>query len=545
MVYHPDYVPMIPRRCDHNYYACARHKVLAETSEDILFDMKLPDELIEAASLMDITPMTWEEWVSRFPAAKQARLRREMEELDDVVFDDRTWNASKLFLKSEFYPEIKPPRPIHSSNVVLNFSVGRWLIPIGEQLPHLLPPWICFPIHADSLEIGEFFEEYSADSRLATSDFSQYDSTQRSEALHLIVDFFRLAGVPEHVCDLMLLDARFIQVTTRKGFSYQCRGLRLSGRSETLLGNTVLTLSIFLHTSREFTKAILVKGDDAVLFLNKSCPPDVSFVIRDRVDSLGFITKIEETDLYSTEFCSSYFLPCSFEGRDTYCLVPRPGKMLAKTFWCKNTQFKPDQVKLQFVSVLKGLRHTLGLIPGVNSLYDNPLYLHHFNEVDAFRHEYNEYTDKVVSPNGNTLLWMMTKYDVSEQQLLDLGDELRSDQFPLRLNSHAARVLIENDWGAANHSDLLHEKVVLSHPHFKVLRIIFFVLLEEILRWFSPILVSLLIGGLELYLTDSLINFVMHVFLSVVTRRFGFVLSVLIHLGYNLKSAASNRLSLF
>jgi hypothetical protein len=546
MVYNPDFVPMIPRRCDHNYYATIRHKVLAETKEDVDFNLTLPKELIEVAKLIDIVPLSWEEWVSRFPPAKEARLRREMEELRDECFTDETWNASKLFLKAEFYPEVKPPRPIHSSNVVLNFSVGRWLIPIGEQMPSLLPDWIEFPVHADSLEIGEFYNNQKTNARLATSDFSQYDSTQRAEALLMIVEFFRLCGVPENVCKLMELDTSSIRVSTRKGFSYTCRGLRLSGRSETLLGNTVLTLAIFLHVARPYLKAILVKGDDAVLFLKPDSPASVTDIIREDVDALGFITKIHESDEYDTEFCSSYFLPCLHDDRETFCLVPKPGKMLAKTFWCKNTQFNEEQVKDQFVGILKGMRHTLALVPGVNRVFEHPLYLNRFERVDMYRQAYNEYTDSEVDVCDATWLWMCTKYDVSVEQLLELGQEMNSHSFPIRVTSIAAYRMMETDWGVQNPSELLVEEEIVEKDHGSDMpTIATFVLLEEIARYAFPVMFSIMAGATEYWCTGNVMNLIMHLLLGILNVQGLHWLAILVHLCYNLKSAALNRLSLF
>jgi hypothetical protein len=541
MVFHPDHVPYMPRRCAHNYHACIQHKILAETKEDVLFDVELPPELVEAAKLMDITPLSWEEWVTRFPAAKEKRLREEKEELDEKVFTDEDWNASSLFMKREFYCEIKPPRPIHASNVIFNYSVGRWLIPIGEALPHLLPEWICFPIHADSVEIGRFYDEYYENSQLATSDFSQYDSTQRSEALTLIVDFFRLCGVPNHVCDLMLLDTKHISVTTRKGFSYVCHGLRMSGRSETLLGNTVLTLSLFLHLTRDKINAILVKGDDAVLFLKEDVHDNVYSEIREGMDNLGFITKLAASDIFDVEFCSSYFIPCVVDGIETHVLTPKPGKMLAKTFWCKNTHMKLEEMRDQYVGILKGLIHNFGFLPYFQKLYESQLYTERFESVEQYRGMYNEYTDTEVQADYRTEIWLMEKYQLSREMLVELGEELSSNSFPIVLSCEASSRVITTDWGPANYSDLL---VVTETPgEDRSLKISLFVLMEELLRIIFPVWFSLLAGTAESFFYGGFFNIFGHLMLEYLTQRYGIMVASLVHFGINTYSAGRKDLS--
>lgn len=521
-VYHPDFVPMMPRRCDHNYDACIRHKVLAETQEDDIEDVELAPELADVAKLMDITPLTFDQWVSRFPAAKEKRLRKEMEEFENEVLEDREINQSSLHLKAEFYSEIKPPRPIHASNVLLNFRTGRWLVPIGEALAELLPYHICFPIHGDSLLIGNFFAEYSA-SVMAQSDFSQYDSTQRESCLNMLADFFTLCGMPPHVADLMRLDTKYIRITTRKGFSYSAKGFRLSGRSETLIANTVLTISIFLQAARPYIKGLLAKGDDAVLFLHDGVDEHIVNCIRERVDKMGFITKMELAHKDDIEFCSSYFIPCE----QGYILTPKPGKMLAKTFWCKNTNYNEEQMKMQFAGILRGLEKNLSWLPFFGEIYDNPCYKEYFERSEAIRQQYNEYTDELVTANFQTALWFSRKYDLTFSQLDELGTELATS-FPVRLQSYAAEAMIDCDWGRANFSDLLTDNLVEDVSQEDELSVFF----EEAICMAFP-LMYLFFGFVETLLTGSVYHLFVHTLLHGLRVK-NPISALLFHLLHNL-----------
>lgn len=525
-VFHKSYVPMIPRNCFHNIDLCIRNKVLCASPSNEHFDLEIPQVLIETAARVKtcIVPLNWEEWVSRFPPAKQKKHRAEMKETSGHHIRDRAMNASKLFLKAEFYPAVKAPRPIHSSPVVLNYCTGRWLIPIAEALAELLPHNICFPIHGDSEKIGSFFSEHMLGKVLVQSDFSQFDSTQHERCLRLINRLMRLCGMPEEVVKLMDLDMESIKVTHRKGFKYLCKNLRLSGRSETLLGNTMLTLMTFLHCCGPNLCAILVKGDDVLLAFEKACDDIELKEVEHRVTQQGLIAKMEKVHHVDAEFCSSYFVP--FNGK--YVLVPKPGKMLAKAFWCKNTHYKWYEQQDQFAGILKGLASTFGKLPYISGLYQNPVYLARFKSVEMIRDQYNEYTDAEIQAGDDTRAWMCMRYDITANEFEELEKELKIG-FPVELCSSASGRMIELDWGPSNDSDLLIRTG--DHVGFRAPDLIM-VAIEELLRWVHP-LFGLLIGLYECYTRNSPYNLVMHVLLTIIGLTLSPWLSTLLHVYHN------------
>lgn len=522
-VFHRQFVPMIPRRCDHNIHACIQHKILAETPEDVDFDIPIPDMFKRMAPWVryELEPLDFETWVNRFPASKREKLKAEWaESKDDPIDNDLT--KTSLFTKAEFYPEKKPPRPIGSAGVKLNFLVGRWLVPLGALIQKFCPDNICIPIHSDSVSIGRFAGRYM-NTLKCICDFSQFDSTQREEALKLIVDVFRLLGVPDEVCSYMLRDCELINITNRKGFRLKCRGVRVSGRSETLLGNCILTICIFMHVFKGFI-AMLGKGDDVVLFLPRSMRALLPALVA-KVESYGFITKFRVCDEYDLEFCSSYFVPTNLG----YVLTPKPGRVLAKTLWCKNTNFNQKEQLQQFAGILKGIKENFGFLPYINALYTNPYYLAN-SGVDRIRHEYNEYTDENVVSTPETAEWLMVKYDLGEEELQELEAELSSG-FPIELKSQASYRMIEEDWGPPNDSSLLQINETKANEYVHTIACAF---IEECARGLHPLLISLFLGAYESYHNRTLYNLLAHILLGLVFVEGGFFLAFMLHMFHNL-----------
>lgn len=521
-VFSRKFVPMMPRRCDHNFMACIQHKLLAETPENVKFDIPIPSFFYDMARRMEeLIPLSFDQWVSRFPSSKEKKLREEWEALEDEVVDSNI-NDTNLFLKAEFYPEIKPPRPIGASNVLLNFLVGRWLVPLGEAIQALTPNNVMIPIHSDSLEIGHFASKYMHFLK-CMCDFGQFDSTQREEALQLIVSVFRLLGVPADVCDLMLLDCERISVSTRKGHRFVCKGFRVSGRSETLLGNCILTICIFSHIVKDYI-AMLGKGDDVVLFLPHHYISKIDSVV-DKIHSYGFISKFKVCDEYDLEFCSSYFIPTA----RGLMLTPKPGKILAKTLWTKNTNLKEHEQMAQFAGIVKGMANNFFYLPFIENLSKRIEY-GNYSHVEAIQYEYQEYSKESTTWNQSTIDWMLVKYDLGYEHMYELGRQLAEKPFPIELDCLAADVMMECDWGPPNHSSLLsHVRMEDSVCHVFVCALV-----EEIARAFSPMMVSLLLGGYESYHTQTLFNLIAHLLLGVIAHEGYFIVAFVLHFAHNL-----------
>jgi hypothetical protein len=478
MVYSPFRLPFMPRRCWHNITSSIRNRVLCSIDRSGFAEwdrVKIPDELVKALSNIEIEPLSLDEWLERFPNKKALRLREEWEAIQEDV-DAPVSNKTGFFIKTEFYPKPKAPRPIHSSPVLLNFLTGRWLVPLGEALSkELTDTRFMFPVHGDSKAIGEWFE--AQEGLVAMNDFSKFDATQSDKALEHIIAMLRLTNIPSSVLDLMAKDIKG-SIVKSKSAVYGVKGVRLSGRSETLIGNTLLNLSIMNHALKSNLLSMIVKGDDSVIFLDRAD----SMILKsaeNTLNRLGFSCKLGLTDMESLEFCSSYLMPTN-EG---LVLTPKPGKLLAKTFWCKNTNYTQEQIREQFAGILNGLRTNLAHVPILRGLYANPAYIEH-RFAKPIRQEYNEYSPGEFAAIDDTYIWVMNHYGLSFEDVEDMERFLSTADFPIDLSLDSRfECMIDKDWGSSSSNDF---DIIVKSP-----------LLEELAKRFFGWPMALAIGLIE------------------------------------------------
>jgi hypothetical protein len=515
MVYSPKHAPYFPRNCSHNVVSSIKNKLGQEIPGAGKYSFSLHPLLERIAKEANgtIQPLDWESWVSRFPGPKQARLRKEYSDaVDDVILN---WNESKFFTKFEAYPEPKYPRPILSSIVHLNFAIGRWLIPLAEFLADALPDNFLFPLHGDSNEIGEFRSSMSGNVEM-DCDFSSFDSSQDELALEIVFTFLELAGVPKEVVDRCRADKVFCVIRNRKGLKVIMKGCRFSGRSETLLGNSLVTLNTALHIFGVKLVGAMVKGDDTTLYLDVRYEYDVESYKLQYL-GVGLVAKLRDVDDYEVEFCSSIFVPTI----DSQVLVVKPGKLLAKTFWCKNLEYGPEDMEKQFASILKGLANTLQDLPGIRGLYRNPVYLKWFGQVEAHYDMYNEYASRYATYGNEAISFLCERYQITAAELAELEVEL-SSSFPVRLESLAAISMIEKDWSASNDGSHLTE-IVQEVNECRLTHIG----LEELFCFYFPY-GWLLLGLAEFWMTGDYRHVLGHLVLHFV-RGFNPLLSFLVH----------------
>jgi hypothetical protein len=537
MVFHRDFVPMMPRRCSHNTEACVRNRVLNATTAkaEAWEGVDLPDFLVEVAGKisLELEPMSWDEWIERFPGKKRDRLIKEQVDAEFEIYDEKEWNRSKLFEKREFMPSSdKPPRPIHSSHVELNFGVGRWLIPCMELLAALLPEEYYFPLHGDSREIGEFVEQHgSTCAEMLENDFSGFDSTKNRWLLCLLIKFFFLCGFPRDVLRRMQLDTEWIHVKGPFGLRYVMRSVGASGRSETLAGNTVGNIIIMFIVFEDWLAAMIIKGDDSICFLWFKLSESQKKTVIQRITDLGFKCKLVTKKLCDVEFCSSYVVPCV----GGHVLIPKPGKLLAKTFWCKNTNYTLEQQQAQFAGILNGMKNVLFHLPIFRRMYETKIYKENF-KTESVVQEYNEYAKEMIHYEEMDIInWFEECYGLSAEEVYQI-ESLITDEWPIELYGSEVEILLRKDWGEPNYSDLLVVEEEFADKHEEALYVIFKdmmnVLIEEILRWYLPYF-SLMIGLYESYVLLTPYNFVAHLVLDVMMKEHGFLIALLLHALHN------------
>jgi hypothetical protein len=284
---------------------------------------------------------------------------------------------------------------------------------------------------------------------------------------------------------------------------------------------------------------MVVKGDDSVIFV----PPDFSAsdaqAALHRFDALGLNCKLVEKKLVDVEFCSSYVVPC----RQGHVLVPKPGRVLAKTFWCKNTNYSPKAQQEQFAGILNGLKNVLFHLPLTRSLYKHPVYVKHFG-APLIQKLYNEYAKGEIHYDDDTLRWFEERYDLTAAEIKEMEQSLVG--YPIRLEHEGFSQVITTDWAKPNYSDALVDSEEIkyqSHPSPST--IIKDVLMEEALRWVHP-LFGVLMGTYESYMNGNAYNLIAHLCLTWVGVNYGFLVVTLMHVVHNfvITAGSTNLLSL-
>lgn len=548
MVFHPRYIPHFPRKCAHNTVKSLTNKLARLIPGAGKYRHGLHPILRQVAKEVNslVEPENWETWLDHFPGVKRERLRKEKERDANDVYNSDNWNNSGFFIKAEMLPEDKHPRPIVSARVEYNYSSGRYLKIIAELFASILleETGLYFALHGDADEIGQLATDLS-EYCMIDCDFSQFDTSQRKEAIGVFHEFLLECGFPPHVISLMTLDFEACKISTHAGLRAVMKDIGFSGRSETLLRNSFITLNTFLHEATlAKIKGIAVKGDDTVLWFRNE--PSVEWLqsLSGALLEQGLVAKLRIVEPDSAEFCSSLFIPVgkftvdvfAEDGQETSIdytrmLVPKPGRVLAKTLWCKNIDYTEDEVKNQFVGILKGMENQIRAIPGLCGILKNPVFLDRANSVEAIYYDYQEYSNESTTFSYcETRYFMQNRYDVTPDDIEELEKELQSPEWPIRLNSYAAERMIEVDWSTEEKS--ADDYLVTVHPEVSQ-KIVCLATLEELFRWMFPWLTTLIIGVTESLAYDSVFNLVAHLILMLISVKLGLVIALIVHVTYN------------
>jgi hypothetical protein len=241
----------------------------------------------------------------------------------------------------------------------------------------------------------------------------------------------------------------------------------------------------------------------------------------DLLSKLGFTCKLKFPSLEELEFCSSIVLPFG----NGWALVPKPGKLLAKTFWCKNTNFREEERKTQFAGILNGLT-ILRFIPGIRGLYFNDVYLERFSAPDSLSwrdRTYGEHLNNELVLTETTYHALAERYGISVAELLSLEAFLQTAPYPINLEGQAAaEEMINVDWSAP--SDGVESSLV---------SLVFHAAIEEGLRWMFPVPVSLTLGLVESVAHRNPVSLFGHILLFLCLREYGVLTALVVHVLWN------------
>jgi len=344
----------------------------------------------------------------------------------------------------------------------------------------------------------------------------------------------------------MTLDFEACKISTHAGLKAVMKDIGFSGRSETLLRNSFITLNTFLHEATlAKIKGIAVKGDDTVLWFRNE--PSVEWLqsLSGALLEQGLVAKLRIVEPDSAEFCSSLFIPVGRYTLDVFAedghessidytriLAPKPGRVLAKTLWCKNVDYTEEEIKDQFVGILKGMENQIRAIPGLCGILKNPVFLARTDSVEAIHFDYQEYSNySHFFHNGETRYFIQNRYDVTPDDIEELEKELQTSEWPIRLRSYAAERMIEVDWSTEEKS--ADEFLITVHPEVTP-KVFGLAALEELFRWLFPWFTTLFIGFTESFAYGSVHNLVAHLILLLISVKLGLVIALIVHVTYNM-----------
>jgi hypothetical protein len=509
MLYVPSRIPAYPRNCYHNVYKAITNRMLnvTEVVPSAWDGIKWPKELYDVveAAKTDLKPLQFEQWLERFDGKKQKTLLRQKENYNP--YSTKAVNHTKCFLKFEATKnQAKYPRCICATDIEFNYQVGRWIVPLTEITANILDKNNRFylPLQSHGEEIASYIVSMHD---YVENDMSSFDSSQSQFALSQVYKFYRDCGVPDEVVEYLEKDLEPTEVETSVGIKFKGKNFRFSGRGDTLLGNTVLNLLI-MSNAYPHVRKMIVKGDDSVV----DAPFGGDREAESFITQLGFKPKISRTNIENVEFCSKLVVPV----KGGHIMGPKIGRMLAKTFWCRNTNRKEDQMQQQLGAVVNGLRHEIECIPILSQLMplagetatSNPYALHNADEHEATHETYTYYANR---------------YGITVDDLL--GVKLQLKQFPYTADGAVIERIVDKDWGTEENRDLLVYKRSFDYDLLRA------PVIEEVLKWYFGLPMAILIGGIESYITRKPYNLVMHVLLGMMPLP----LAITMHTWHNMQ----------
>jgi hypothetical protein len=304
------------------------------------------------------------------------------------------------------------------------------------------------------------------------------------------------------------------------------KGVRCSGRAITLLGNTITSIVVVYHAFKEVVMYLVVKGDDAVIFVRITCEQDVLDLAKERLTRLGFKAKLFFKTVDDVEFCSSYIMPSS----GGFILTPKPGKLLAKTFWCKNTNFNKSQILEQFSGMVNGLRTNLSHVPVMKGLLRrvdvNP-------KATAFRKQYNEYAVQEHSATYETYEWFSNHYDVSMADVVRAEEYIATAPFPVDLSKDPLfEIMIKKDWSDANNDEFKYRAEEYVSVKDMIVNVLVAPVVEETVKFYTGILGAVLIGGIESAVHGGMYHMIAHLLLYLIGQQ-SLYIAIMLHVIHN------------
>jgi len=251
---------------------------------------KFVDKFLEER-VPKVRVLDFEEWLAStpYPEERKSQLREAHEALRGGAPTTRQCQHIDSFIKTEFYPTLKPPRWINSRSDAFKVYSGPAFKAIEEAV-YSLPQFIKHvPVAERPAKISKLQQ---AGRRYYGSDYTAFES-------HLIADIMKvlelklykwcLSDYPDLAARICRTIGGVNKMRTRTGCRASVKAKRMSGDMCTSLGNgfSNLMLVMYIVTCKGGQFEGFVEGDDCIF------ATDVA-VTADDFLKLGFTIKIEE-----------------------------------------------------------------------------------------------------------------------------------------------------------------------------------------------------------------------------------------------------------
>nr|WKV34284.1 MAG: RNA-dependent RNA polymerase [Riboviria sp.] len=263
---------------------------------------------------LDLAPWAYEEVIAEYTGNKKRMYRNACVELRTHGLQQRHMLV-KMFVKPDRYPladcEEKDPRAIQYRSPHFNIAYGAYVKPFEEWAY----PNLTYGVASGTRVIAKGMNNYDRAALLLTKvesfkqprfvllDHSRFDSTINQTHLRTTHAKYQMAfnsGRLARLCKAQLVNVGY----TKHGIKYKTKGTRMSGDSDTGLGNSLVNADClygFLTRSGVSKYDFILDGDDSVVIVEASDLPRLDKTL---FGQLGFDTKMQVVaDLDEVEFC--------------------------------------------------------------------------------------------------------------------------------------------------------------------------------------------------------------------------------------------------
>lgn len=296
-------------------------------------------------------PMNFNLWASSFPPARREALLRIGPYPTDFILAASAFIKREIAVKSTIDKKWKDPRWIQGCPLELSCSVGPYLRPwVKTVRDAFMPTWerirpgtckqVVYTCGLNAVEVGECLakaikvveEGMEPDDRIIVveDDQSRFDLHLTAGAFKLLASVYR-RYLPNSIAHL--LRRKISKGRSKLGSVYSVPYTMQSGWPDTSIGDTLINICMKYAAHRRGRNWIsIVCGDDSVTITTARELARLGGVegLRRVYESFGMeIEMMTRDDILDAEFCSGRFFPC----QDTYVLMPRSGRILAKICW--------------------------------------------------------------------------------------------------------------------------------------------------------------------------------------------------------------------